>query len=90
VTAGLLTRGVPSTLLNGNFLNSKKLSQTIEPSYCDEANNFSTDFATIGFSWRTLLHEISISSNLMEVYIINDYLSPTPQEQQPIIVRKLT
>jgi hypothetical protein len=56
----------------------------------EKSNNFLTGCVTIGFSRRTLLHEINISSNLMEVYIINAGLSPPPQEQQPIIVSKLT
>jgi hypothetical protein len=56
----------------------------------EKADNFLTGCATIGFSRRTMLHEINISSNLMEVYIINAYRSASPQEQQSLIFRKLT
>jgi hypothetical protein len=45
-----------------------------------KGDNFLTGCATIGLSRRTLLHEINISSNLMELYIINAYLSLSPQE----------
>jgi hypothetical protein len=55
----------------------------------EKVDNFLTGWATTSFSRRTLLHEINISSNLMEVYNINAYLSPSPQEKQPISTRGL-